>query len=47
LGWQGAIGELKQGYYADIIAVDGDPCSDISAVKRVSFVMKNGEIYRK
>jgi len=47
LGWQGAIGELKQGYYADIIAVDGDPCSDISAVKQVSFVMKNGEIYRK
>ncbi len=47
LGWQGEIGELKPGYYADIIAVEGDPCSDISAVKRVSFVMKNGEVYRK
>jgi imidazolonepropionase-like amidohydrolase len=42
LGWGGQIGELKSGYYADIIAVPGSPLDDISVVKRVSFVMKNG-----
>ena len=42
LGWSGQIGELKSGYYADIIAVPGSPLDDISAVKRVSFVMKGG-----
>ncbi|HEV2462484.1 MAG TPA: amidohydrolase family protein [Acidobacteriaceae bacterium] len=44
LGWP--IGQLKPGYYADVIAVDGDPLSDISAVTRVRLVMKNGTIYR-
>ncbi len=47
LGWQGQIGELKPGYFADAIAVDGDPLQDISAVERVSFVMKDGKIYRR
>jgi imidazolonepropionase-like amidohydrolase len=42
LGWSGQIGELKSGYYADIIAVPGSPLDDISVVKRVSFVMKGG-----
>jgi imidazolonepropionase-like amidohydrolase len=46
LDWEGQIGELKPGYYADVIAVDGDPLTDISAVTRVRFVMKNGTIYR-
>jgi imidazolonepropionase-like amidohydrolase len=46
LDWQGEIGELKPGYYADIIAVDGDPLTDISAVTRVRFVMKNGTVYK-
>lgn len=44
LGWP--IGQLKPGFYADIIAVDGDPLSDISAVTRVHFVMKNGTVYK-
>jgi imidazolonepropionase-like amidohydrolase len=47
LGWQNEIGNLKPGYYADIVAVPGNPLQDISAVTRVSFVMKNGVIYRK
>jgi imidazolonepropionase-like amidohydrolase len=47
LDWKGQIGALKPGYYADIIAVQGDPLTDISAVTRVSFVMKNGTIYRR
>lgn len=47
LGWAGQIGELKAGYYADVVAVPGNPLDDISAVTRVSFVMKNGEVVRK
>jgi imidazolonepropionase-like amidohydrolase len=47
LGWQNQIGALKPGYDADIIAVPGDPLQDISALQKVSFVMKNGVIYRK
>ncbi len=47
LGWQGQIGELKPGYYADIIAVPGNPLDDISAVEHVKFVMKGGQIIRQ
>jgi imidazolonepropionase-like amidohydrolase len=47
LGWAGQIGELKPGYYADIIAVPGNPLDDISAMEHVSFVMKNGEVVRQ
>ncbi len=46
LGWEREIGVLKPGYYADVIAVEGDPLQDISALKRVRFVMKNGTVYR-
>src|SRR5579864_6228533 len=47
LGWQGQIGELKSGYFADVIAVPGDPSLDISVLEKVTFVMKGGEVYRK
>ena len=47
LMWQDQIGELKPGYYADIIAVPGNPLDDISVVEHVRFVMKNGEIVRQ
>jgi len=47
LGWENRIGQLKPGYFADVIAVDGDPLADITAVQRVKFVMKGGVIYRK
>jgi imidazolonepropionase-like amidohydrolase len=47
LGWQNQIGVLKPGYDADIVAVPGDPLQDISVLQKVSFVMKNGVIYRK
>jgi imidazolonepropionase-like amidohydrolase len=47
LGWAGQIGVLKPGYYADIIAVPGNPLDDISAMEHVSFVMKNGEVVRQ
>ena len=47
LGWEGQIGELKQGFYADVIAVPGDPLKDISAATKVGFVMKDGIIYKR
>jgi imidazolonepropionase-like amidohydrolase len=47
LGWQEKIGLLKPGYQADIVAVPGNPLDDISALEKVSFVMKAGVIYRK
>jgi imidazolonepropionase-like amidohydrolase len=47
LGWQGQIGALKPGYFADIVAVPGNPVQDISVVQKVAFVMKGGIIYRK
>jgi imidazolonepropionase-like amidohydrolase len=47
LHWDGQIGELKPGYYADIVAVPGNPLDDISVVEHVSFVMKNGVVVRQ
>ena len=46
LGWQDQIGQLKAGYYADVVAVPGNPLEDISVVERVSFVMKAGVVVR-
>jgi imidazolonepropionase-like amidohydrolase len=47
LGWEGQIGELKAGFFADVIAVEGDPVKDISAVMKVKFVMKGGVVYKQ
>ena len=44
LGWENEIGLLKPGFYADIVAVPGNPLDDIKAVEHVSFVMKGGAI---
>ena len=47
LSWDGQIGVLKAGYYADIIAVPGDPLTDITALQKVAFVMKGGVVFKK
>jgi imidazolonepropionase-like amidohydrolase len=41
------IGSVRPGHYADIVAVDGDPLSDIHTLGHVQFVMKGGEIYKQ
>ena len=46
LGMKDQLGALATGMRADIIALDGDPRSDITAVRRVVFVMKDGIVYR-
>jgi len=40
------IGDLKPGMFADIIAVEGNPLEDIKALGRVTFLMKDGKIYK-
>jgi imidazolonepropionase-like amidohydrolase len=40
------IGEIRPGNYADLIAVQGDPVTDVSTLTRVSFVMKGGEVVK-
>ncbi len=47
LGWSGQIGELKPGFYADIIAIQGNPLEDITTLRKVTFVMKNGAIIKQ
>lgn len=47
LGWEGQIGSLESGYYADIVAVPGDPLEDVSVLSNVGFVMKGGVVYKK
>ena len=46
LGMGDQIGSIAPGFEADIIALDGDPIKDITAVRRVVFVMKSGVVYK-
>jgi imidazolonepropionase-like amidohydrolase len=46
LGMADRIGSIAPGLQADIIALDGDPLKDITAVRRVVFVMKDGVVYK-
>jgi imidazolonepropionase-like amidohydrolase len=46
LGWAGKVGSIEPGKWADIVAVDGDPLSDITTLQQVKFVMKDGEVIK-
>jgi imidazolonepropionase-like amidohydrolase len=46
LGWSDRVGAIVPGLYADIVAVAGDPLSDITELERVQFVMKGGIVYK-
>jgi len=47
LKMENQIGQIAEGFYADIIAVDEDPTENIETLKDVKFVMKEGKIYKK
>jgi imidazolonepropionase-like amidohydrolase len=47
LGWGGQTGALKAGLLADVVAVAGNPLQDITALQKVTFVMKGGVVYRR
>jgi imidazolonepropionase-like amidohydrolase len=46
LGWKDKVGMIKPGYYADMVAVGGDPLADVSVLEHVDFVMKGGRVVR-
>ena len=46
LGLEGKAGVIKQGAYADIIAVNGNPLVDIKLLQQVQWVMKEGVVYK-
>ncbi len=46
MGWQDRVGAIEAGKYADLIAVEGDPLSNIAAIQRVEFVMKGGKVVK-
>jgi imidazolonepropionase-like amidohydrolase len=46
LGMSGQLGVIAPGAYADIVAVPGDPLKDVKELSKVSFVMKDGKVFR-
>jgi len=46
LGWRDKMGTVEPGKWADLVAVSGDPLTDITELQRVKFVMKAGAVYK-
>jgi len=47
MGLQKEIGNIAPGLNADLVAVEGNPLEDITALQRVRFVMRNGKVYKR
>jgi imidazolonepropionase-like amidohydrolase len=46
IGWPDRVGSLQPGHFADLIAVEGDPLSDVKTLESVKFVLKGGSVVR-
>jgi imidazolonepropionase-like amidohydrolase len=44
MGWEDRVGSIEPGFYADLVAVEGDPTDDIAVLENVSHVMKGGRM---
>lgn len=47
LRWQDKVGQIKSGFFADMIAVDDNPLENIAILENVTFVMKEGKVYKQ
>jgi len=47
LGWSDRVGSVQPGRFADIVAVSGDPLTNIRELEQVTFVMKGGVVYKQ
>ena len=46
MGWDGRVGSIRPGYYADIVAVKGDPLVDVSVLENIDTVVKGGLVFK-
>ena len=46
LGWSDQVGSIKPRMFADLIAVEGDPLTDVTVLEKIKFVMKGGIVYQ-
>ncbi len=46
MGWEDRIGSIESGKFADLVAVAGDPLTDVTELERVKFVMKGGQVFK-
>jgi imidazolonepropionase-like amidohydrolase len=46
MGWSDRVGAIRQGMLADVVAVKGNPLSDVRLLQHVQFVMKDGVVYK-
>ena len=46
IGWKDKVGQIAPGFYADLVAVKGDPLADITVLESLAFVMKGGGVVK-
>jgi imidazolonepropionase-like amidohydrolase len=46
IGWGDRVGSIEKGKFADLVAVAGNPATDVTELERVKFVMKGGQVFR-